>query len=48
MREYIKTDLKETGHEDEEWIHLVQDRVNWQSLVKTVMTLQTPYKAEDF
>jgi hypothetical protein len=42
MENNIKTDLKETGFEDVDWIHLVQDSVLWQALVNTVMNLQVP------
>jgi len=31
-----------------DWIHLGQDRVQWQVLVDTVITLQVPWKAENF
>jgi hypothetical protein len=30
----LKTDLKETGCEDVNWIQVVQDRVQWQALLK--------------
>jgi hypothetical protein len=35
----IKMDLKETGCEDVDWIHLAQDRVQWWVLVNVVMSL---------
>jgi hypothetical protein len=38
----IKTDLKETGWEDVDWIHLVQDRDQWQAFVNTIMNLRVP------
>jgi hypothetical protein len=38
----IKTDLKEIECEDVGWIHLFQDRVQWQDLVNIVMNLQVP------
>jgi hypothetical protein len=28
----IKTDLKEAGREDEDWIHLAQNRIQWWGL----------------
>jgi hypothetical protein len=33
-------DLKETGCEDVEWIHLGQDRNQWQAFGNTVMNVQ--------
>jgi hypothetical protein len=33
----IGIDLRETGWESVEWIHLAQDRDRWRSLVNTVM-----------
>jgi hypothetical protein len=36
----IKMDLRETGWEDADWIHLVQHRDQWRALVKMVMNLQ--------
>jgi hypothetical protein len=36
----IKMDLRETGWEDVEWIHLAQDRDQWWALVNTVMNLR--------
>jgi hypothetical protein len=38
--EGIKIDLREVGWEGVEWIHLTQDRDQWQALVTTVMNLQ--------
>jgi hypothetical protein len=38
----IRMDLRETGWEDVDWIHLVQDRDQWQALVNTVMDLRVP------
>jgi hypothetical protein len=35
----IKTDLREIGLEDMDWIHLVEDRDRWKALVNTVMNL---------
>jgi hypothetical protein len=36
----IRKDLREIGWGSVEWIHLVQDRDQWQSLVNTVMNLR--------
>jgi hypothetical protein len=38
----IKMYLRETGWEDADWIHLVQDRDQWRFLVETVMNLPVP------
>jgi hypothetical protein len=35
----LKMDLRETGLEGVEWIHLAQDKDQWQVLVNTVMNL---------
>jgi hypothetical protein len=35
----IRMDLTETGWEDVDWMHLVQDRDQWLTLIKTVMNL---------
>jgi hypothetical protein len=40
MRAWVKMDLRETTSEGVEWIHLVQDRDQWQALVNTVIKLQ--------
>jgi hypothetical protein len=39
---YIKMDLRETGINGANWIHLAQDGVQWQVFVITVMNLQVP------
>jgi hypothetical protein len=36
----IKMDLKETGWEDADWIHVVQYRDQWRAVVNTVMNLR--------
>jgi hypothetical protein len=41
----VKTDLKEIGCEGVDWIHLVQDRNQWQTLVNMIMNLCVPQKA---
>jgi hypothetical protein len=38
----IKTDLKDVGCKDVDWIHLAEDRDKWCALVKTVMNLRVP------
>jgi len=35
-------DIKGIGCEDVDWIHLAEDRVQWQSLVNMVMNLKVP------
>jgi len=44
----IRMDLREICWEGVEWIHLDQDRYQWQTLVNTVMNLWVPYKAGNF
>jgi hypothetical protein len=38
----IKTDLRETGVGDVDWIHLAQDRDRWRALTNTVTNLRVP------
>jgi hypothetical protein len=38
----IRIDLRETGWEGVEWIHLAQDMDQWLALVNTVMNLPIP------
>jgi hypothetical protein len=38
----IKRDLKRTGREDMDWIHLAQDRVQGRAVVKAVKNIRTP------
>jgi hypothetical protein len=38
----IRMDLKEIGWKDVDWIHLAQDRDQWQTVVNTEMNLQVP------
>jgi hypothetical protein len=35
-------DLRETGCEVVDWIHLAQDRDQWRAVVNTVMKLRVP------
>jgi hypothetical protein len=38
----VKTDLREMGWDCMDWIHLAQDRYQWQALVNTVTELWVP------
>jgi hypothetical protein len=38
----IKTDLREIGFGDVDWIHFAQDRDRWRAVVNTVMNLRVP------
>jgi hypothetical protein len=38
----IKLDLREIGIEGANWILVAQDRVQWRSVVNTVMNLRVP------
>jgi hypothetical protein len=38
----IKMDLRETGIDGTNWIHLAQDRVHWRACVNTVMNFRVP------
>jgi hypothetical protein len=38
----IRMDLREIGWEIVDWMHLAQDRDQWQVLVKTVMSFRVP------
>jgi hypothetical protein len=38
----IKMDLKETGFEDVDWVHLAEDRDRWRALVNTIMSPLVP------
>jgi hypothetical protein len=37
--DYIRMELREIGWEGVDWIHLAQDKYQWQAVVKTVMNL---------
>jgi hypothetical protein len=41
-KDNIRTDLREIGWERVEWIHLAQDRDQWQALVNMVMNCRVP------
>jgi len=43
----IKMDLREIGIDETNWIHLVQDRVQWQAFAKTMMNLLVPQRNQD-
>jgi hypothetical protein len=47
-KEDIKMDLRETGFESVDWIHLAYYRDQWWDLVNVVMNLQLPQKAGNF
>jgi len=38
----VRMDVREVGWEGVDWMHLAQDRDQWQALVNTVMNLQVP------
>jgi len=38
----IRIDLRETGYEYVDWLHLAQDRDQWWALVNTVMNFWVP------
>jgi hypothetical protein len=42
MEDNIRMDLRETGWEGVDWIHLAQERDKWQALVNTVTNLRIP------
>jgi len=42
QEDYIRMSLREIGKEGVDWIHLGQDRDQWQAVVNTVMNLQIP------
>jgi hypothetical protein len=35
-------DLRETGLEDVDWIHMAQDKDQWWAVVNTIMNLRVP------
>jgi hypothetical protein len=38
----IKMDSRELRYDDVDWIHLPQDRDQWQELLNTVLNLRVP------
>jgi hypothetical protein len=44
----IRMDLKKTGREGVDWIHLAQDRDRWRAVVNTVMNLWVLEKTGNF
>jgi hypothetical protein len=42
-KDNIKMDCSAMGCEDVDWIELVEDRIQWQALVNTVINLQVPW-----
>jgi hypothetical protein len=44
----IKTDFTETGWSSMDWIHLAQDRDQWQPLENTIRSLPVPENVEKF
>jgi hypothetical protein len=41
-KDNFRMDLREIGWEGMDWVHLAQDRDQWQALVNMVMNLQFP------
>jgi len=44
----IRMDLRETGWEGVDWMHLAQDMDQWLAVVNTVMKIRVPYKVGNF
>jgi len=44
----IRLNLRETRWVCVDWIHMAQDKDQWQALVDTVMNLLVPYRAGNF
>jgi hypothetical protein len=44
----IGMDLRDTGWEDVDWMHLAEDRVQWKALVNTVINIRISYMAGNF
>jgi hypothetical protein len=40
--------LKETGWEGVDWMHVAQDRDQWRAIANTIMNLRVPLKARNF
>jgi hypothetical protein len=43
MVDNIRIDVRETGWEDVDWMHLALDRDQWQAFVNTVMNPRVPF-----
>jgi hypothetical protein len=41
-------DLRETGLEDVDWIHVAHDRDRWRALVNTIISLRFPVEGGEF
>jgi hypothetical protein len=39
-KDNIRMDVRETGWEGEDWMHLAEDRDQWRAVVNTVMNLR--------
>jgi hypothetical protein len=48
MADSIRMDLRETGWEGVDWMHLAQHKDQWQVLVNTIMNLLVPSQAGNF
>jgi ribosome biogenesis protein Nip4 len=44
----IRMDLREIGWGSVDWMHLAQDKDQWQALMNMIMNLWVPYKAGNF
>jgi hypothetical protein len=42
----IKVHLRETGYENERWVELAQDRVQWRDLLLVVLNLKSSTNRE--
>jgi hypothetical protein len=42
LKDSIKVNLKEIASEDMDWIHVAQDKVQWRTVVNTVMNFRFP------
>jgi hypothetical protein len=47
-KEQWKINLKETGWEGMDWVHLAQDRDQWRALVNTAMKHRVPQNSRNF
>jgi hypothetical protein len=44
----IRMDLRKTGWEGVDWMHLAQDTDKWRVLANTVVSLRVPLEARNF